>query len=65
MARSITRRTLLGFHYDHAKGGFDNLYVPDDLINRITNEQSKLIEQINKGQTFKNFKNMKFNAIVE
>lgn len=64
MARSITRRTLLGFRYDHAKGGFDNLYVPDDLINRITNEQTKLIEQINKGQTFKNFKNMKFNAII-
>ncbi len=65
MARSITRRTLLGFRYDHnSKGGFDNLYVPDDLINRITNEQSKLIEQINKGQTFKKFKNMKFNAIV-
>lgn len=64
MARSITRRTLLGFRYEHAKGGFDNLYVPDDLINRITNEQTKLIEQINKGQTFKNFKNMKFNAIV-
>lgn len=65
MARSITRRTLLGFRYDHnSKGSFDNLYVPDDLINRITNEQSKLIEQINKGQTFKKFKNMKFNAIV-
>ena len=64
MARSITRRTLLGFRYEHAKGGFDNLYVPDDLINRITNEQTKLIEQINKGQTFKNFKNMKFNAII-
>ena len=65
MARSITRRTLLGFRYDtNTRGGFDNLYVPDNLINRITNEQSKFIEQINKGQTFKKFAHMKFNAVV-
>ena len=65
MARSITRRTLLGFRYDsNTRGGFDNLYVPDNLINRITNEQTKFIEQINQGQTFKNFIHMKFNAIV-
>lgn len=65
MARSITRRTLLGFRYDtNTRGGFDNLYVPDNLINRITNEQTKFIEQINKGQTFKKFAHMKFNAVV-
>lgn len=67
MARSITRRTLLGFRYTtNTRGNFDNLYVPDNLISHIQseNEQTKFIEQINNGQTFKNFSHMKFNAVV-
>ena len=59
MAQSITKRTLIGFR--KAK---TNTHAFDDLVNQITNKQSELIEKINKGQLFKNFKNMKFNAIV-
>lgn len=59
MAQSITKRTLVGFR--KAK---TNTHAFDDLINQITNKQIELIERINKGQIFKNFKNMKFNAIV-
>lgn len=59
MAKSITRRTLVGFR--NAK---TNTHAFDDLINQITNKQVELIERINKGQIFKNFKNMKFDAIV-
>lgn len=59
MAKSITRRTLLGF-----REGKSNLHAFDDLINQIKNNQKELIEKINKGQVFKRFKDMKFNAIV-
>lgn len=59
MAQSITKRTLVGFR--KAK---TNTHAFDDLINQITNKQTELIERINKGQIFKNFKNMKFDAIV-
>lgn len=59
MAKSITRRTLLGFR--NAKC---NMHAFDDLINQIKNNQKELIERINKGQVFKRFKDMKFNAIV-
>ena len=59
MAKSITRRTLLGF-----RDGKSNLHAFDDLINQIKNNQKELIEKINKGQVFKRFKDMKFNAIV-
>ncbi len=59
MAQSITKRTLVGFR--NAK---TNTHAFDDLINQITNKQTELIERINKGQIFKNFKNMKFDAIV-
>ena len=59
MAKSITKRTLVGFR--NAK---TNTYVFDDLLNQIANNQTELIERINKGYIFKNFKNMKFNAIV-
>lgn len=59
MAQSITKRTLVGFR--KAK---TNTHAFDDLINQITNKQTELIEKINKGMLFKNFKNMKFNAIV-
>ena len=59
MAKSITSRTLLGF-----RDGKSNLHAFDDLINQIKNNQKELIEKINKGQVFKRFKDMKFNAIV-
>lgn len=59
MAKSITRRTLLGF-----RQGKSNMHAFDDLINQIKNNQKELIERINKGQVFKRFKDMKFNAIV-
>lgn len=59
MAKSITRRTLLGF-----RKGKTNMHAFDDLINQVQNNRTELIEKINKGQVFKNFKNMKFNAIV-
>lgn len=59
MAKSITRRTLLGF-----RKGKSNMHAFDDLINQVQNNRTELIEKINKGQVFKNFKNMKFNAIV-
>ena len=59
MAQSITKRTLVGFR--KAK---TNTHAFDDLINQITNKQTELIERINKGQIFKNFNNMKFDAIV-
>ncbi|MEE0990545.1 MAG: Eco57I restriction-modification methylase domain-containing protein [Paludibacteraceae bacterium] len=59
MAQSITRRTLLGF-----RNGKCNMHAFDDLINQIKNNQKELIERINKGQVFKRFKDMKFNAIV-
>ena len=59
MAQSITKRTLIGFR--QAK---TNTHAFDDLNNQITNKQTELIEKINKGQLFRNFKNMKFNAIV-
>ena len=59
MAKSITRRTLLGF-----RQGKSNMHAFDDLINQIKNNQKELIERINRGQVFKRFKDMKFNAIV-
>lgn len=59
MAKSITRRTLLGF-----RKGKTNMHAFDDLINQVQNNRTELIEKINKGQVFKNFKNMRFNAII-
>lgn len=59
MAQSITKRTLRGF-----RNVKTNTHAFDDLINQITNKQTELIEKINKGKLFNNFKNMKFNAIV-
>lgn len=59
MAQSITKRTLRGF-----RNVKTNTHAFDDLINQITNKQSELIDKIEKGMLFKNFKNMKFNAVV-
>ncbi len=55
MARSITRRTLVGFHPIRV-----NTYTPDDLINKIKNQPDLFIKKVHDlvGQ------NMKINAIV-
>lgn len=59
MARSITQRTLIGF-----RNGKSNLVPMVDLIEQVRNNKAELIENINQGKIFKNFKNMKFNAII-
>ncbi len=55
MARSITRRTLVGFHHICV-----NTYTPDDLINKIKNQPDLFIKKVHDlvGQ------NVKINAIV-
>lgn len=55
MARSITRRTLVGFHPIRV-----NTYTPDDLINKIKNQPDLFIKKVHDlvGQ------NVKINAIV-
>lgn len=55
MAKSITRRTLLGF-----RPGKMNAWAPDDLINKIKNQPKLFIEQVHKLVG----KNMKINAVV-
>ena len=59
MAKSITRRTLLGF-----RDGEANLKTFIEMVNQFTNKQKELVERITRGQVFKRFKDMKFNAIV-
>lgn len=62
MARSITRRTLLGF-----RKGKANLHAFDDLINQVQNNKESLIKNITR-PGFWNIKTntamLKFNAIV-
>lgn len=41
MARNITRRTLLGF-----RNGKFNSWVPDDLINKVRNQQDLFIKKV-------------------
>lgn len=41
MAKSITRRTLLGF-----RPGKANMWAPDDLINKIKNQPKLFIEKV-------------------
>lgn len=55
MAKSITRRTLLGF-----RDGKVNMYAPDDLINKIKNQPELFIKKVHDliGT------NVKINAIV-
>lgn len=55
MAKSITRRTLLGF-----RKGMANMWAPDDMINKIKNQPELFIEKIHKLVG----KNMKINAVV-
>ena len=62
MAKSITKRTLVGFR--NAKV---NTHHFEDLVNQITNKPSNFIKKIKKGQSYwktNNNNNMKFNAIV-
>ncbi len=62
MAKSITKRTLVGFHPMKV-----NTRHFEDLINQIKNKPSNFIEKVKKGKSFWkaiNNDNMKFNAIV-
>lgn len=59
MAQSITKRTLVGFR--NAK---TNTTAFDDLVDQIASKPAEFIERIKKGQVFKNYKNMKFDAVV-
>lgn len=60
MAKSITRRTLVGFR----KAKVNTRYF-EDLINQIKNKPKHFIKQVDKFITSKTgIKNMKFNAIV-
>lgn len=62
MAKSITRRTLLGF-----REGEVNLRHFDDILHQISDRPQKFIAKIKKGKTFwksNNNNDMKFNAIV-
>lgn len=62
MAKSITKRTLVGFR--NAKV---NTHHFKDLVNQISNKPLNFIKKIKKGQSYwnsNNTDNMKFNAIV-
>ena len=62
MAKSITKRTLVGFRKAKA-----NTHHFKDLVNQIKNKPTQFIEKIQKGKTYwksNNNNNMKFNAIV-
>ena len=55
MAKSITRRTLLGF-----RNGKTNMLAPDDLINKIKNQPELFVKEVHDLVG----KNVKINAIV-
>lgn len=55
MAKSITRRTLLGF-----RNGKTNMLAPDDLINKIKNQPELFVKEVHDLVE----KNVKINAIV-
>ena len=62
MAKSITKRTLLGFR----KASINTHYF-EDLVHQITNRPNKFIIKIKKGQSYwkaNNNNDMKFNAII-
>lgn len=62
MAKSITKRTLIGFR----KAKINTRYF-EDLINQITNKSQQFIEKVRNGKTYWKVNNdeyMKFNAIV-
>ncbi|MEG1838915.1 MAG: Eco57I restriction-modification methylase domain-containing protein, partial [Bacteroidaceae bacterium] len=62
MAKSITRRTLMGF-----RQGYVNTRHFEDLINQIKNKPDNFIEKVAKGRSFwkaNDNDNMKFKVIV-
>jgi hypothetical protein len=63
MAKSITRRTLVGFRKARV-----NTHYFEDLINQIKNKPEQFIEKMAQGKNYwksnNNNNNMKFNAIV-
>jgi len=62
MAKSITKRTLIGFR--EAKV---NTRYFEDLVNQISNKQQNFLDKVKQGKTYwksNNNDNMKFNAIV-
>lgn len=62
MAKSITRRTLVGFRQLNV-----NTRYFEDLINQIKNKPNNFIKKVARGKTFwkaTNDNNMKFNAVV-
>jgi hypothetical protein len=62
MAKSITKRTLVGFRHSKV-----NTHHFEDLVNQITYKSSNFIKKIKNGQSYwktNNDVNMKFNAIV-
>jgi hypothetical protein len=62
MAKSITKRTLVGFRNSKV-----NTHHFEDLVNQITHKPSNFIKKIKNGQSYwksNNNINMKFNAIV-
>lgn len=62
MAKSITKRTLVGF-----RDVTVNTRYFEDLVHQITDRPDKFIEKIRKGKTYRKANNnndMKFNAIV-
>jgi len=62
MAKSITKRTLVGFRTANV-----NTHYFEDMVRQITQRPEKFIAKIKKGQTYwkaNNNNDMKFNAIV-
>jgi hypothetical protein len=62
MAKSITKRTLVGFRAANV-----NTHYFEDMVRQITQRPEKFIEKIKKGQSYwkaNNNNDMKFNAIV-
>jgi hypothetical protein len=62
MAKSITKRTLVGFR----KAKVNTRYF-EDLVNQITHKQQNFLEKVKQGKTYwksNNKDNMKFNAVV-
>ena len=62
MAKSITKRTLVGFRQANV-----NTHYFEDLVRQITDRASKFVNKVKKGQSYwktNNDNDMKFNAIV-
>lgn len=62
MAKSITKRTLVGFR----KAKVNTRYF-EDLVNQITHKQQNFLDKVKQGKTYwksNNNDDMKFNAIV-